>query len=66
MAENPAQAPPVGDDSKQDDYRNGGGRPQRKRDETPIEDLFDLSMPIPRVRDDDWSSSSYFYIDFLT
>jgi hypothetical protein len=58
MAEEPTQAPPVGDDGKPDNYRNGGGRPQRRRDEAPIEDLFDLSKPIPKVRDDDRSSSS--------
>ena len=31
---------------------NGEGKPNgkdRKRDETPIEDLYDLSQPIPRV-----------------
>ena len=28
-------------------------RPPFKRDETPIEELFDLTKPIPRVRDDD-------------
>jgi hypothetical protein len=65
MAEEPTQAPPVGDDRKPGNYRNGGGRPQRKRDETPIEDLFDLSKPIPRVRDDDWRLELVF-LDFLT
>jgi hypothetical protein len=28
---------------------NKGERKSRDRDETPVEDLFDLSKPIPRV-----------------
>jgi hypothetical protein len=54
MAEESTPAPPVGDASKPEDYRNGSGKPQRKpRDEnpTPVEDLYDLTKPIPRVRD---------------
>jgi hypothetical protein len=39
-----APAPPVGE--------NGEAKKKReyKRDETPIEELFDLSQPLPRVR----------------
>lgn len=40
-----APAPPTTDDEKKK-------RPPIKRDETPIEELFDLTKPIPRVRDD--------------
>lgn len=31
---------------------NGGSRPKERkpRDETPIEELYDLSQPIPKVR----------------
>lgn len=32
------------------DGRKQQRRDDRKKDETPIEDLFDLSQPIPRVR----------------
>ena len=48
MAEETNQDPFEGDAAREDG-RNG--RQQRKRDETPVEDLFDLSKPIPKVRD---------------
>ncbi len=40
------QAAPAAAEEKQDNKKNGK---DRKRDETPIEELFDLSQPIPKV-----------------
>lgn len=42
-------SPPVDEAKKAEDRKNGNKR-NFKRDETPIEELFDLSKPIPRVR----------------
>lgn len=42
----PPQDPATLDEGKKEDGKNGG----RKRDETPIEELYDLSKPIPKVR----------------
>lgn len=49
-----ANAGGSGDNSKENDGDKkggggGGGRRDRDRDETPIEDLYDLSQPIPHV-----------------
>jgi len=41
-------APAAGEEAKKEDGKGNNGA--RKRDETPIEELFDLSQPIPKVR----------------
>jgi hypothetical protein len=38
-----------GAEPKQEANKNGKGR--GKKDDTPIEELFDLSQPIPKVRE---------------
>lgn len=38
------QSPP------QEENRNGGRQRRQREDQVPIEELFDLSQPIPRVR----------------
>ena len=40
------QAAPAAADDKQESKKNGK---DRKRDETPIEELYDLTQPIPKV-----------------
>lgn len=41
------RAAPAASDDKQDNKKNGK---DRKRDETPIEELYDLTQPIAKVR----------------
>lgn len=48
-AEAGAAAPAVEETPQNGDAKKNGGK-NFKRDETPIEDLFDLSQPIPKVR----------------
>lgn len=43
----PAAVPAVAGEEKKEGGKNGG-RP--KKEEVPIEELFDLSKPIPKVR----------------
>ena len=40
-------APPAAENGSGDNVRRGGGR---KEDQVPIEELYDLSKPIPKVR----------------
>jgi len=46
------------------DKKKGGKREERKRDETPIEELYDLSQTIPKVRLSTCAEVEYY--DLLT
>ena len=51
VTDTPAAAPAAAaatDDEKKEGGKNGGR--SNKKDEVPIEELFDLSKPIPKVR----------------
>ena len=45
-----AAAAPVEPTNGDADKKKGGKREERKKDETPIEELYDLTQPIPKVR----------------
>lgn len=45
------ETPAPTDDSKKGEEGKNGKQRYNKRDETPIEELYDLTKPIPRVRE---------------
>lgn len=47
--EKPAEEATAGAPSEKNKDQKKNNRQDRKRDETPIEELFDLSQPIPKV-----------------
>lgn len=57
----PADTPQV--EQKPQVDKNGKARRDAKKDETPVEELFDLSKPIPRVREPH-NSSPIDFVDF--
>jgi hypothetical protein len=46
----PVPAAPVEETPANGEVKKNGVKREYKRDETPIEELFDLSQPLPRVR----------------
>jgi hypothetical protein len=46
----PVPATPVEEAPANGEGKKNGVKREYKRDETPIEELFDLSQPLPRVR----------------
>jgi hypothetical protein len=51
MAEETKDVPTTETPAAEGETKQENGKKQVKRDETPIEELFDLTKPIPRVRE---------------
>lgn len=51
MAEETKEVPPTESPAAEGETKQENGKKQAKKNETPIEELFDLTKPIPRVRE---------------
>jgi hypothetical protein len=51
MAEETKEVPPTEPPAAEGETKQENGKKQAKKNETPIEELFDLTKPIPRVRE---------------
>ena len=51
MAQETKEVPPTEPPAAEGETKQENGKKQAKKNETPIEELFDLTKPIPRVRE---------------
>jgi hypothetical protein len=48
-----AASAPLSEEAQKDEHgKNGGARRGRREDQKPVEELYDLSQPIPKVSSD--------------